>query len=229
MGNDKRPTWRKALLSFFLPLILVLTTRWILVEPFVIPSGSMIPSLLVYDHILVNKLAFGVSNPVTSRMAFFWSRPQRGEVVVFRYPENPDVFFIKRLLAKGGDVLEIKSGQVFVNDVALEQKPVDVPEGQDTDFSYFSESGKYIVRYSNIEDTSFGPVKVPEGHYFMVGDNRNQSNDSRFWGPVPENLIVGRAFLIWLSCDETFEEAPFMCDVRSLRWKRIFKAISTSH
>ncbi len=229
MKEDKRPTWRKALLSFFLPLILVITARWVLVEPFVIPSGSMVPSLLIYDHILVNKLAFGVSNPVTSQMAFFWSRPKRGEVVVFRYPENPEVFFIKRLLAQGGDTVEIRAGRVIVNGETLELTPLDTPEGQDGDFSYFYENGKYVVRYNDIEGSSFGPFEVPAGHYFMVGDNRNQSNDSRFWGPVPEKLLVGRAFLIWLSCEETFEEAPFMCDVRSLRWKRIFKAVSTSH
>lgn len=227
MSKDQRPSWRQAIFGFLLPLLLVFAVRWLVVEPFVIPSGSMIPSLLIYDHILVNKLAFGVSNPLTSKLTLVWSRPQRGEVVVFRYPENPDVFFIKRLIAVGGDTVEIKSGRVFVNSIESKLTPIDIPENEDSEFEYFNENSKYVVRYNDLEGTSFGPIKIEPGHYFMMGDNRNQSNDSRFWGSVPESQLVGKAFLIWLSCEQTFEEAPFMCDVRSLRWGRLFKLITS--
>lgn len=224
--KDLRGTWRQALLSFFGPVLMVLTVRWILVEPFVIPSGSMIPTLQIHDHIFVNKLSFGVHVPFGNQFIFKWRSPQRGEVVVFRFPENPEVFYVKRVAAVGGDEISIKSGDVFINGKALEQKPI-APEQAEEGFDYFQEisSKPYTIRYIRKEESDFETVKVPEKSFFVIGDNRDQSNDSRFWGFIPEENLVGTAQWIWLSCHETLASAQFLCDPSTIRWDRLLKKV----
>lgn len=221
-----RGTWRQALLTFFMPVIIVVGIRWLLFEPFVIPSGSMIPTLLIHDHIFVNKLSFGIQLPFGNRLMLQWSHPRSGDIVVFRFPENPDVFYVKRILAVGGDEISMENGIVTVNGNAIPQTSLK-EEGLTDGFDYFQETLRttYTVRYRNKEASHLTLTQVPEGHFYVIGDNRDQSNDSRFWGPVPEKYLVGRAQVIWLSCESTLVTAQFLCDPATIRWDRLLKKV----
>jgi len=219
MMKSLKGTWRQAISSILFPVLLILSIRWIFFEPFVIPSGSMIPNLLVHDHILASKYQFGIRIPFTSTWLFKWGQPDRGDIIVFRYPENPDVYYVKRLLGLPGDRLKVQGGIIFVNDQPLNQSSIEV-QGAEEGFEYFSESG-HIVRYQDRLASNYSEVTVPPLHYFMMGDNRDQSSDSRVWGFVPEYQIVGQARWIWLSCDKTLTSAPFLCDPQTIRWNRL--------
>jgi signal peptidase I len=224
-------------MTFFLPVVLVVSVRWLVCEPFVIPSGSMIPTLLIHDHILVNKLRFGVKVPFGNAFLLQWGHPHRGDVVVFRYPENPEVFFVKRVVAVAGDTLEVKEGNLWINGQKLETDPVSHYEilkniRQESGFDYFREhdlnfktAATHVVRYQHKDFSSFHPVTVPPGHFFAMGDNRDQSSDSRYWGYVPERNLVGTANFIWLACEKTLESAAFICDPQSIRWNRVGLAV----
>lgn len=236
-GASKKGTWRQALLTFAAPFVIVLGLRWLLIEPFVIPSGSMIPSLLIHDHILVNKLAYGLRIPFSEKYIFFWQHPQRGDIVVFKYPKNINVFFVKRLIGEPGDKVELKNGVLFVNDQELSQTPQTSEQVEQVApdfsapsdfFSYYLEPARehqHLVRYYTSASSSrnWGPVTVPENSYFMMGDNRDESMDSRFWGFVPEGNIVGRAGVIWFSCESMLPTATYLCDPATLRWHRLLR------
>jgi signal peptidase I len=230
--RDLRASWPQAIGSFLFPVFLVLILRWLMFEPFVIPSGSMIPTLLIHDHIFANKLSYGVRVPFGNAFIFQWSHPKRGQVAVFKYPENPDVFYVKRIVAVGGDLVEVRNGILFVNDEIHSQKEADIPEAfaeQSDNFEYFMEQipggPEHLVRYLNREASNFSPFKVPENHFFVMGDNRDQSSDSRFWGTVPEGNLVGQAQRVWLSCEETLATAQFLCDPMTIRWDHFLKKI----
>lgn len=227
--KSKKGTWDQAILTFLIPIVLVLGLRWALVEPFVIPSGSMIPNLLIHDHILVKKFAFGLHVPFSDKWLVRWSQPQRGQVVVFKYPENPDVYYIKRLIGLPGDEVTVKSGRVSVNGQAWELTPFESPKNE-PGFFYFSEKnleGNHIVRFLSGEDSSDVKVfLVPEGQYFFMGDNRDQSSDSRYWGFVKEDYLVGQAWKIWLSCYSTLPTMTFVCDPAQIRWDRLFTPVN---
>jgi len=177
--------------SFFPIFLFVLLLRAFVVEPFRIPSGSMMPTLLVGDFILVNKYSYGLRMPVTKTKLVEIDEPKRGDVVVFRYPRDPKVDYIKRLVGLPGDRIAYRDKKLYVNGKLMPQKPVGwyEPVGSGEDFG----PGCQVL--------ARGEVKVPEGHYFMMGDNRDNSNDSRCWGFVPESNLVGKAFVIWLSID----------------------------
>ncbi len=226
MKKDLRGTWPQALLSFFGPVLLVICIRWLLIEPFVIPSGSMIPSLLIHDHIFVNKLAFGIHTPFKNHFLWQWSHPQHGDVVVFRYPENPEVFYVKRVIALGGEEIEVHQGQVTVGGMTYPQVSIS-PADAETDFKYEKETSArdYVIRHRNKEISEFPKTKVPNGQFFVMGDNRDQSSDSRFWGFVPEENLIGSAQVIWLSCVRTLASAQFLCDPQAIRWQRLLKKV----
>ncbi len=239
MKKDLRGTWSQALLSFFGPVFLIVCVRWLLIEPFVIPSGSMIPSLLIHDHIFVNKLKFGVHVPFQNQFLLQWGHPQHGEVVVFRFPDNPEVFYVKRVIAVAGEEVSVREGRVSVNGVVYAQSSATRPrqnavENSDDDFSessgefqYERETSKrtYWIRHLNKQASNYAAVKVPNGQFFVLGDNRDQSNDSRFWGFVPEENLIGTAARIWLSCDRTLASAQFLCDPQAIRWHRFLKKV----
>ena len=191
--------------SFFPVLLVVLLLRSFLVEPFQIPSGSMRPTLEVGDFILVNKYAYGLRLPVTNTRIVELGEPERGDVMVFRFPNEPSVNFIKRVIGLPGDTLRYEGKQLYVNGEAvpkqlLDEAPVTAP-GEWLFEERLGEAGHHI--YNNPRDP--GPrvreIVVPEGHYFTMGDNRDHSNDSRYWGYVPEDNIVGRAFAVWMHWD----------------------------
>jgi signal peptidase I len=230
--STKKATWRQAIGTLLLPLALVMFVRWVLVEPYVIPSSSMNPGLQVHDHILVNKLAYGLRLPFMQKWLVKWSGPQKGQVVVFRYPEKPELFYVKRVVAVAGDEVEVIHGKVFVNGekhelVPLENGQLDFLKSHfafDEDFQFFKElvnQSSYMVRYKDPSVSFYKKTKIPEGKFFVMGDNRDESYDSRFWGFVSENALIGKATWIWLACNRTLESAPSICDPSQIRWNRL--------
>ncbi|TNE78055.1 MAG: signal peptidase I [Gammaproteobacteria bacterium] len=195
------PAWIEYSGSFFPVLLLVFVLRSFLFEPFQIPSGSMIPTLKVGDFILVNKYAYGLRLPITGTKILPVNEPQRGEVMVF-FPPEDDRYFIKRVIGLPGDEIRVVDNQLFVNGEPAEQLAVnDLPE--DSRFELKDEVLGDVVH--RIQKSRIpGPLGrnfsyiVPEGHYFMMGDNRDNSSDSRVWGPVPDKNIVGKAVAIWM-------------------------------
>jgi signal peptidase I len=196
--------------SFFPVILFVLLLRTFLVEPFRIPSGSMMPTLLSGDFILVNKFAYGLRDPVFHRTLFGIGRPQRGDVVVFRPPHQPHQNWIKRVVGLPGDRIAYRNKWLSVNGEAVQLDSEGLYAGQGL-------SNRLLETYEGVsheiltnsqrpaEDFEFD---VPAGHYFMMGDNRDGSDDSRFWGPLPEANLVGKAFFIWMSWDtERFRPA----------------------
>ncbi len=217
--------------SFFPVILIVFALRSFLVEPFKIPSGSMMPTLLVGDFILVNKYTYGIRLPVLNKKIVQLSDPQRGDVMVFRYPKDPSLDYIKRVVGVPGDTIVYRDKRLTVNG-----QPV--PASQNGSYSYVGNGLSYITAtvykeklgaadhammvesdkpsvyppqvmdFPNRENCSYNAegegftCKVPAGHYFMMGDNRDESNDSRYWGFVPDENIVGRAFFIWMNFDD---------------------------
>jgi len=232
--KGKQGTWASALALLFVPILLVFAFRWLFYEPFVIPSGSMEPTLKVHDHILVNKFTYGIRYPMGDGWLINFNKPQRGDVIVFRYPENKNVFFIKRVVGIPGDIVHVRGGAITVNDHFWEYRnvPEDDVDEKDPEFMYFVETsgGKefHYIKF-NADGSRVNPqdetYQVPENSYFVMGDNRNQSRDSRFWGFVTQDLIVGKASVIWLSCEKTLETAPMICDPTKIRPLRVFKGV----
>ncbi len=179
--------------------LLALFIRTFLVQAFKIPSGSMLETLQIGDHILVNKLRYGVRIPVLGKRLVKFSDPRRGDVIVFVYPVDPSKDFIKRVIGQPGDVIEVKHKQVFVNGEKIED-----PWGQFVEGS--GESSRLTPR------DNFGPATVPVDQVFVMGDNRDRSYDSRFWGFVPLDDVRGKAFVIYWSWDG---------EDRWVRWERI--------
>jgi signal peptidase I len=183
-------------------ILLAVVIRCFVFQAFKIPSGSMIPTLAVGDHILVNKFVYGVRLPYLRTEIIPVSTPRRGDVVVFIYPQEEEKDFIKRVVGVGGDVVEVRDKRVYVND-----QPAD-----DTHAHYDPHEADRNVPTRD----SFGPFTVPPGYIFVMGDNRDHSYDSRFWGPVALDKVKGKAFLIYWSWDG---------GGRWVRWERIGELI----
>lgn len=215
---NKEPVLVEYAKSFFPVLAIVLILRSFLVEPFQIPSGSMKPTLSEGDFILVNKFAYGIRLPVLDTKIIDVSDPQRGDVMVFRYPVDPKINYIKRVVGLPGDVIQYtRDKQLFVNGQPVAETLIgDEAGSMGTARLYKERLGeveheirKEMRRYQMEPE---GEWIVPEGHYFMMGDNRDNSNDSRYWhdpnvsagmqGMVPDKNIVGKAFSIWMSWPE---------------------------
>lgn len=165
----------------------------------------MIPTLEIGDHILVNKFLFGTKIPLTEISFFPVREPRRNDIIVFKYPEDETKDFIKRVIGLPGDIVEIMDKRVFINGKALDEP-----------FKIHQDSAINYSRAQRNRD-NYGPVTVPEGSYFVMGDNRDKSLDSRFWGMVKGEKIKGRAFLIYLSWDK---------EENTIRWRRIGRTIS---
>lgn len=202
--------------SFFPIILLVLVVRSFVVEPFRIPSGSMMPTLLVGDFILVNKFSYGLRLPVLNTRFLALGEPQRGDVMVFRYPENPKIDYIKRVVGVPGDHIRYQNKQLTVNGQPAVQETVGVfigegSESRMTGARHLQEDllgvqhDILVMPGDNMFSGDFEYV-VPEGQYFTMGDNRDNSRDSRAWGTVPQENLVGKAFLIWMSWDWSKEK-----------------------
>lgn len=195
--------------SFFPVVLIVLLLRSFLVEPFRIPSGSMMPTLLVGDFILVNKFTYGIRLPVLHTKVVEMNKPQRGDIVVFRFPKDPSVDYIKRVIGVPGDKVAYYQKKLYINDQPINQVSLGeyqgVKEDDSPDYIEHLRENLTPVEHSILINQGQESIEtvyvVPEGHYFVMGDNRDNSNDSRYWGTVPEANLVGKAFFIWMSWD----------------------------
>ncbi len=187
-------------IAFFPILALVLALRSFLVEPFQIPSGSMIPTLEVGDFILVNKFSYGIRLPVIGTRIIDIAEPVNGDVMVF-IPPHQEEYFIKRVVGIPGDEVRYENKTLYINSVQQEQRFVtQMPPVNPTYFQYLERLGdkEHLIQRNSRPDNRTQRWVIPDGHYFMMGDNRDQSNDSRYWGLVSEDKIVGKAFAVWL-------------------------------
>lgn len=189
--------------SFFPVLLFVLVIRSFVFEPFRIPSGSMRPTLLEGDYIFVTKYAYGLRLPVTHTEILETGSPERGDVVVFRKPQDPSINYIKRVIGLPGDTIEYRNHQLIVNGELVPKRRVP-DEGIARSLDKYIEvlgDREHGILVSEGSATGEGIYRVPEGQYFMFGDNRDNSEDSRFIGPVPEEYLVGHAVRIWMHMD----------------------------
>jgi signal peptidase I len=216
--------------AFFPVILIVFVLRAFIAEPFRIPSGSMMPSLLAGDFILVSKSSYGIRFPGINIKLFDNGSPRRGDVMVFRYPDNPSVNYIKRTIGLPGDHIVYRDKRVYINGKLMPQElvqPYLLRESGErlTEMQKWTEDlGEVqhdLLKYGDSSGTAL-EYKVPEGHYFVLGDNRDRSNDSRYWGFVPEDHLIGRAFMIWFSWDLAEDQKPFW---NRILWGRIGNAI----
>jgi signal peptidase I len=185
--------------SFFPVLAIVLVLRSFLVEPFQIPSGSMLPTLEVGDFILVNKYAYGLRLPVLGSKILTVDDPQRGDVMVFKYPKDGETNYIKRVIGEPGDRIRYQGKQLFINGELVESRFIARLPPMELRREDLGEVEHDIyLTLGRPGSSGEGEWQVPEGHYFVMGDNRDNSNDSRYWGMVPDELVVGKAFAIWM-------------------------------
>ncbi len=245
--------WTEGWGSMGLAILAALTIRWLLLEAYVIPSGSMFPSLLKNDHIFVNKMTYGIRAPFSEKWLVKFREPERGEVIVFKYPKEMSTFFIKRIVGVPGDKVKFENGVLFINDKPQEKV---VPQSsRDFDFlredDFKSEGGyqdtkaNYVHFTENLESANNRTVNhsilmrkgdilgfpgdgewvVPEDSLFVMGDNRYNSHDSRFWGFVPQRNLLGKASFIWLTCDEMLPVISMICNPLTIRWTRLFNTV----
>jgi signal peptidase I len=207
----RKSTAREYFESICVAVILALFVRTFVVQAFKIPTGSMENNLLIGDHLLVNKFVFAPTLTPVERMLLPIDPIRRGDIIVFKYPEDPERDFIKRVIGLPGETVELRNKKVHING-----KPLDEPYVQYL-FTPSDDEGPfdYDVRMT------YGPVTVPADHYFMMGDNRDNSQDSRYWGFLPREYIKGKALFVYFS----FSEEPGSNPLTSIRWSRILHQI----
>ncbi len=222
----KEPVYVEYARAFFPVILIVFLLRSFLVEPFRIPSGSMLPSLLVGDFILVNKFAYGLRLPVVNAKMLDLGDPMRGEVIVFRFPEDPSINYIKRVVGLPGDRVRYENKRVYINGQLVPEQGVrPYADGRNGDCAFMAEriterldEVTHDILVTGRDDPRTFRFEVPEDHYFVMGDNRDCSNDSRYWGYVPDRNLVGKAFLVWFSVDGGGGQGPFW---KRIVWRRI--------
>ncbi len=220
-------------------VLIALTIRWAFFEAYVIPSGSMLPTLLINDHIFVNKLIYGIRWPFTDHWIVRFGTPTRGSVVVFRDPEKGKhgIMLIKRVIGVPGDKIYYHDDVLYINGKQIQDIPdpnhhwLDMIRNRDLEnaraehVELIEELGKTphaILHRTDMYDRNFGPAIVPKGYLFMMGDHRDNSADSRYWGYAPIDNVIGRATFVWLSCGKTIPIIHMGCDPMSIRWSRFF-------
>jgi len=186
--GKKKSIFREYFEAICVAVVLALFIRTFVVQAFKIPSGSMLPTLLIGDHLLVNKFIYGIRVPFTGKILVPIKTPDHGDVVVFRFPKDRSIDYIKRVVGTPGDTVEIKAKKVFING-----KPIDDKH------AYVSSTAVLNAKASPRDN--FGPIQVPEDRIFVMGDNRDNSYDSRFWGFVDQRDVLGKAFILYWSWD----------------------------
>jgi signal peptidase I len=221
--------------SLIVAICLALVLRFFVVSAYKIPTGSMLPTLKVGDFIFAYKLPYGFPIPFTNGERWSSQLPERGDVVVFRYPGNENVNYVKRVVGLPGDRIAIKAKKLLINDIEAKYQVLpaqmisDIPSAEmysvlTESFGSLSKDPDHLVMNSQAEKgDSFGPIVVPPGQIFVLGDNRDSSDDSRYWGTVPVTHLEGRVMMVWLSLDWMNmwggEALPH------LRWDRLFKKV----
>ncbi|MEJ2114571.1 MAG: signal peptidase I [Gammaproteobacteria bacterium] len=216
-SKDYREPWFIDLCKSFFPILLiVLILRSFVAEPFRIPSGSMMPTLLHGDFILVNKFSYGIRLPVWHKKILNIGSPQRGDVAVFRYPKNPADDYIKRVIGLPGDHIIYRNKKLYINGDLVSQEKNGIYQGKGANSvmngaTIFRENLKqpHNILLKKFGNYALGEYTVPQNHFFVMGDNRDHSSDSRIWGFVPEENLVGRAFLVWMNWDFTGKKFNF--------------------
>lgn len=231
MKTSLKGTWFQAVTSFLFPILFIGFFRWALFEPFVIPSGSMIPNLVIHDHVLVKKFSYGLKVPFTDHWIVQWAYPTPGDVVVFKYPKNTSVYYIKRLIGKPGDTIEFKDGQLTVNGQTWTLTPTSPPVGADEEFDYFIEdTGRdtHVIRYrkGDLRSKEEFKITLQDDEYYMMGDNRDESLDSRYWGIVNRKLLVAPAWKVLIGCEETLASNSMLCNPATFKKDRFWKEVS---
>jgi len=211
MMKDKKRIIREYAEAIITALLLALVIRAYIVQAFKIPSGSMIPTLLIGDHLLVNKFIYGSKIPFSDKRILMFKKPAKGDIIVFEYPEDPEKDFIKRVMAVGGDQIESKNKVIFVNGEKVVEPYVQHVYG----FIYPGCPNLMAGKDNPCHRDNFGPLTVPKNKVFVMGDNRDQSYDSRYWGFVDLKAIKGKALIIYWSWDPN----------DSLRFNRIGKIV----
>lgn len=245
MKKNKQGTWFDVVKELLIVVLLMCSVRWAVAEPFLVPSGSMIPTLLVKDYIFVTKFSYGLRVPFTKTWLFGPVTPKRGDVVVFRAKDDDFYFMVKRVIGLPGDRIQLVkkdgvealsiNGSVVQYDQLLpgESSPEEPQEDfnyKDDDFNWYKEhlpEKAHKIQQSQIASDSeeYPEYVVPEGHLFMMGDNRDRSLDSRSWGSLPLENILGKAQFIWMSCSEDSPAGGVLCFGEDLRASRIMKSI----
>jgi signal peptidase I len=228
--------WTEGWGSMALAILAALTIRWLVLEAYVIPSGSMFPSLLKNDHIFVNKLAYGIRAPFSESWIVKFNEPKRGEVIVFKYPKDMTTFFVLSVNDKPQEKVVPVSSRDF--DFLHEDDFKSEGGYQDTKANYVHFTENLESNDGRIVDHSIlmrkgdvvgfpgdGEWIVPEDSLFVMGDNRYNSHDSRFWGFVPQKNLLGRASFIWLTCDEMLPVISVICNPLTVRWTRLFNSV----
>lgn len=226
--------------SIGIAVAIALLLRAFVVEAFQIPSGSMIPTLEVGDHIFVAKFSYGLSIPFTDQKIFEYSSPKRGDVIVFKFPQDHSTDYIKRVVGLPGDRLELRQNELFINDRPMPREHGGIyryseggrglAEEHESDlwFETLDDKRHEDIQELNRPPASFGPIIVPEGNVFVMGDNRDNSSDSRVWGPVKHDLIKGRALIVWWS-RANIDDGPWYSQpmewIRSIRFHRFFTVV----
>lgn len=206
MNKNTRKKILKEIKILFILIILIILVRSTFVEPFRIPTESMKPTLISGDFILVNKMSYGLKVPFTDFLEnpiylFYRKGPKRGDVVVFTYPKDPSIYYVKRIIGLPGDTIEIKKKIVYLNGKPIVMEKDKSSDGSFNRFKCLMGENNFFIQYQkeNFFNVNYKKREVPQGHFFVMGDNRDFSYDSRFWGFVPFKNIKGKAFVIWFS------------------------------
>jgi signal peptidase I len=247
LASSRKSTIREYSESIGVAIAIALVLRAFVVEAFQIPSGSMIPTLEVGDHIFVSKFAYGVSIPFSNSKIFQFAQPSRGDVIVFKFPMDPSTDYIKRVVGLPGDVIEMRQEELFVNGRPVHRERVprvyhcgdgppraaDAPLhasalADDDECELWVETLGSVQHETVLEPRrggrDFGRTVVPAGHVFVMGDNRDNSSDSRVWGTVDLQLIKGKALVVWWSRATSDGYSP-VAWFRAIRWRRFFQAV----
>jgi len=197
-------------------VIAVFIIRAFVVQAFRIPTGSMENTLVTGDFLLVNKCVYGAEVPFIGWRLPKFRNPEPGDVIIFKYPEDPEIDYIKRLIAVGGQTVEIRDKELYVDGIRYEDPP-----GAQNIYSLMPKGipdPDIFPPGADFNRDNYGPYTVPEGHLFMMGDNRDNSLDSRYWGPLPEDYVIGKAMVIYWSWDSAM---PLLKKLMNVRWSRI--------